>query len=109
MSAKIWSRRSESREKIAAFERLAAHSDGASYSVRETTRCSFAEVIEVTLFQIEDAGVSRFECPTCLPVREIKPKGERVKVPSHPRRMTTTPNQGSRWVKREIAWKLFDS
>lgn len=34
---------------------------------------------------------------------------DRVKFPSHPKRMTTTPNQGPRWVKREIAWKLFDS
>ena len=59
--------------------------------------------------QMEETGVSRFECPTCLAVRDIKPKGDRVKFPSHPKRMTTTPNQGSRWVKREIAWKLFDS
>jgi hypothetical protein len=78
-------------------------------SVRKSAGCSFTEVIEVTLSQMEETGVSRFECPTCLAVRDIKPKGNRVKVPSHPKRMTTTPNQGSRWVKREIAWKLFDS
>src|SRR5262249_29826619 len=41
---------------------------------RETTRCSFAEVIEVTPSPREEAGVSRFECPTCLAVREIKSK-----------------------------------
>jgi len=80
-----------------------------AFSVRETTRCSFAEVIEVTSSQMEETGVSRFECPTCLAVREIKPKGGRVKFPSHPKRLTTTPNQGARWVKREIAWKPFDS
>ena len=76
-------------------------------TTRETTRCSFAEVIEVTPSQIEETGVSRFECPTCLAVREIKPKGGRVKFPSHPKRLTRTPNQGSRWVKRESAWKRF--
>jgi hypothetical protein len=75
-------------------------------SVRKTTGCSFTEVIEVTFSQMKEAGVSRFECPTCLAVREITPKGTRVKFPSHPKRMTATPNQGSRWVKREIAWKL---
>jgi len=80
-----------------------------AFSVRKTARCSFTEVIEVTLSQMEEAGVSRFECPMCLAVRDIKPKATRVKFPSHPKRMTTTPNQGSRWVKREIAWKLFDS
>jgi hypothetical protein len=75
-------------------------------SVRRATGCSFTEVIEVTLPQIEEAGVSRFECPTCLAVRDIKPKGDRVKFPWHSKRTTNTPNQESRWVKREIAWKL---
>ncbi len=78
-------------------------------SVRKATGCSFTEVIVVTLAQIEEAGVSHFECPTCLAVRDIPPKGGCVKFPWHPKRTTTTPNQGLRWVKREIAWKLFDS
>ncbi len=77
--------------------------------LRETTRCSFTELIEVPPSQMEETGVSRFECPTCLAVRDIKPKGDRVKFPSHPKRMTTTPNQGSCWVKQEIAWKLSGS
>jgi hypothetical protein len=71
--------------------------------------CPFTESIEVTLSQMEEASVSLFECPTCLAVRDIKPKGDHVKFPWHPRRKTTTPNQGLRWVKREIAWKLFDA
>jgi DNA polymerase III delta prime subunit len=75
-------------------------------SVRKIIGCSFTEVIEVTLAQMEEAGVSRFECPTCLAVRDIKPREDQVKFPSHPKRMTTTPNQGSRWVKRESAWRL---
>jgi hypothetical protein len=33
-------------------------------------------------------------------------KGDRVKFPSHPKRMTTTPHQELRWVKREIAGNL---
>jgi hypothetical protein len=78
-------------------------------SARKTSGCSFAEEIPVTLVQIEEVGVSRFECPACLAVREIRPKGDRVKFPSHPKRMTNTPNQGSRWVKRGSAWNLFDS
>ena len=32
-----------------------------------------------------------------------------MKFPSHPERLTTTPNQGARWVKQDIAWKPFDS
>lgn len=80
-----------------------------AFSVREPTRCSFAEVIAVTPSQMEESGVSHFECPTCLAVREIKPRGGRVKFPSHPKRLTTIPNQGARWVKGESTWKRFDS
>jgi hypothetical protein len=75
-------------------------------SVRKAIGCSFTEVIEVTVSQMEEAGVSHFECPTCLAVRDIKPKGDRMKFPSHPKRTTNTPNHGSRWVKRENAWRL---
>ena len=71
--------------------------------------CSFTERISVTLSQIEEARVSLFECPTCLAVRDIKSKGDRVKFPWHPRRKTTTPHQGLRWVKRESAWRLFNA
>jgi hypothetical protein len=78
-------------------------------SVRKAVGCSFTEVIVVTLAQMEESGVSCFECPTCLAVRDIPPKRERVKFPWHPKRTTATPNQGLRWVKQEIAWKLFDS
>ena len=80
-----------------------------AFSVREPTRCSFAEVIAVTPSQMIEHGVSHFECPACLAVREIKPRGGRVKFPSHLKRMTMTPNQGARWVKRESIWKRFDS
>jgi hypothetical protein len=80
-----------------------------AFSVREPTRCSFAEVIAVTPSQMIEHGVSRFECPTCLAMREIKPRGGCVKFPSHPKRLTTTPNQGARWVKRESIWKRFDA
>src|SRR5215470_4513715 len=37
-------------------------------SVRKAAVCSFTEAIPVTLAQMEESGVSRFECPTCLRV-----------------------------------------
>lgn len=67
--------------------------------------CSFSEVIGVSLAQAEEAGVSHFECPTCLAVRFIPPKGGHFKFPWHPKRTTHTPNQGSRWVKRGDIWE----
>ena len=77
--------------------------------VRKAIGCPFTEVIVVSLAQVEETGVSRFECPTCLAVRDIPPKGGRVKFPWHPKRTTNTPNQGLRWVKREIAWRLISN
>ena len=75
-------------------------------SVRKAPGCSFTEVIEVILSQMKEASVTRFECPACLAVRDIQPKGDSVKFPWHPRRTTNTPNHGLRWVKRESAWRL---
>jgi len=75
-------------------------------SVRKAPGCSFTEVIEVILSQMKEASVTRFACPTCLAVRDSQPKGDSVKFPWHPRRTTTTPNHGLRWVKRESAWRL---
>jgi hypothetical protein len=76
-----------------------------AFSVRKTAGCSFTEVIRVSPSQIEETGVSRFECPTCKAVRDIQPKGDRVKFPSHPKRTTTTPNHGKRWVRRGSIWE----
>jgi hypothetical protein len=76
----------------------------------QTIGCHFTKAISVTPAQMEEAGVSLFECPTCLATRDITPtKGGRVKFPWHPRRKTTTPNQGVRWVMRGSSWKRFDS
>lgn len=80
----------------------------AASSVRKSIGCSFTEVIEVTLAQIREVGVSRFECPTCLAVRDLSPKGGRVKFPWHPKRTTTIPNHGKRWVRRASIWKPAD-
>lgn len=77
-------------------------------SVRKTAGCTFTEVISVTLAQMEEAGVSRFECPTCLAVRDITPRGGSVKFPWHPKRTTNTPNHGLRWVQGESIWRLSD-
>jgi len=77
-------------------------------SVRTAIGCAFTEIIEVTQSQMEEAEVSHFECPTCLAVRDIHPKGEIVKFPWHPKRVTSTPNHGLRWVKRESGWSLSE-
>ncbi len=78
-------------------------------SERKSMGCSFMEVIPIGVAQIKETGVSHFECPTCLAVRDISPKKGRVKFPWHPKRTTNTPHQELRWVKREIAWGLISN
>jgi DNA polymerase III delta prime subunit len=80
----------------------------AASSVRKAIGCSFTEVIGVSLAQVKEAEVSHFECPTCLAVRHIPPKGGHFKFPWHPKRTTNTPNQDLRWVKRGNIWGLSD-
>lgn len=79
--------------------------DTSVFPVRNTAACAFTDVIEVTRAQLEETGISRFECPTCLAVREIKPKGGRVRFPSHPKRLTATLNHGKRWVRQGSRWE----
>jgi hypothetical protein len=76
--------------------------------VHKATGCSFTEVLEVTRSQMEEAGVSCFECPTCFATRDIQPKRERVKFPWHLKRVTFTQNHGIRWVKRASGWDLSE-
>jgi len=75
--------------------------------VQKSIGCSFTEVIPVTRAQAEEAGVSRFECPTCLATRNIPFTEGSVKFPWHPKRTTVTPHHGLRWVKREI-WRISE-
>ncbi|WP_220203497.1 hypothetical protein [Reticulibacter mediterranei] len=79
--------------------------EGATVELRSIS-CSFTEVIPVTLTQMEAVGIFCFECPVCLAVRDLHPKERAVvKFRSHPRRTTSTPNCGKRWVRREGVWK----
>ncbi len=71
---------------------------------RKNTGCPFTEVIPVTLAQMEEANLFCFECPVCLAVRDIHPKGAIVRFRWHPRRTTSTPNRGRRWIRREGVW-----
>jgi DNA polymerase III delta prime subunit len=73
---------------------------------QKATGCIFSEVIAMKPSQMEEAKVSHVECPVCLAVRDIHPKGDRVRFPWHPKRVTSTPNHSLRWVRRGDVWEL---
>src|SRR6266699_1874678 len=58
--------------------------------------------------QMETDVVFHIECPACLAVREIRPKGDSVMFSWHIKRVTTTPQYGKRWVRRGNIWELAD-
>lgn len=76
---------------------------------QKATGCPFSsEVIALMPSQMKEAEVSHVECPVCLAVRNIEPKGNRVRFPWHPKRLTSTPNQDPRWVRRGNIWEPSD-
>jgi len=75
---------------------------------RTSTGCAFSGKIDLLPHQMEVAAVFRVECPECLAVREIHPKGDRVSLAWHVKRVTTTPNHGKHWVRRGSIWELAD-
>jgi hypothetical protein len=75
---------------------------------RTSTGCAFSGKIELLARQMETAAVFHVECPACLAVREIHPKGDSVMFSWHVKRVTTTPHHGKRWVRRGNIWELAD-
>ena len=75
---------------------------------RKGAGCSFTGKIELLPRQMEAASVFHIECPQCLAVREVHPKGDRVTFSWHVKRVTNTPNHGMRWVRRGGAWELSE-
>jgi hypothetical protein len=68
------------------------------------TKCSFSGAIDLTPSQIEQAALSKVECPECGAVRTIRMQGNRVIFPSHQPRATRTASHEERWIKQEIEW-----
>jgi AAA domain len=75
---------------------------------RTSTGCAFSGKIELLARQMEAASVFHVECPECLAVREVHPKGDSVSLSWHVKRVTTTPHHGKRWVRRGSIWELAD-
>src|SRR6266487_3262965 len=71
---------------------------------RTSTGYAFSGKIELLARQMEADAVFHIECPACLAVREINPKGDSIMFSWHIKRVTTTPQHGKRWVRRGNIW-----
>jgi AAA domain len=71
-----------------------------------STKCSFRGEIALSPQTMQEAGVSRVECPHCAAMRALSMQGETVRFPPHDKRKTSTPHRERRWVQRGTAWEL---
>jgi energy-coupling factor transporter ATP-binding protein EcfA2 len=81
---------------------------GETVQEEKATRCSFSGVIDVRADQIARASVARVECPECGAMRTLHPQGGTTRFPSHPKRLTNSPRNEVRWIRRGTTWELSD-
>jgi hypothetical protein len=66
--------------------------------------CTFKGIIEISSAQMNEAGISRVECPQCATTRSLNTKGSMIKFPSHPKRKTSARSTEERWIMQGTAW-----
>ena len=66
--------------------------------------CTFKGIIEISSAQMNEAGISRVECPQCATTRSLNTKGSMIKFPSHPKRKTSAHSTEERWIMQGTAW-----
>ncbi len=71
-----------------------------------SNKCSFRGDIALSPQAMQEAGISRVECPQCAAMRSLSTQGETVRFPPHDKRKTLTPHRDSRWVQHGTAWEL---
>ncbi len=72
----------------------------------QESRCPFAGALSLSGEQMRASGIFRVECPVCLMMRTLAPKGATVHFPTHNKRKTNRPHHEKRWVQREATWQL---
>jgi hypothetical protein len=71
-----------------------------------SNKCSFRGEIALSPQAMQEAGISRVECPQCATMRSLSTQGETVRFPPHDKRKTSTPHRDARWVQRGTNWEL---
>jgi DNA polymerase III delta prime subunit len=74
----------------------------------KATKCSFSGMIDLALGRIQRSAVAKVECPECGAMRTLHPQGDTVRFPLHPKRLTSTPRDEVRWIRRGAVWELSD-
>jgi len=71
-----------------------------------TLKCSFSGVISIESKRFLDSGIALVECPECARLRSLSPHKGVLRLPSHDKRKTRTPNTDRRWAMGKTAWEV---
>lgn len=88
------------------FERAPTRDPVGETVTFQENKCPFAGLLSLSGEDMRASGVFRVECPVCLLMRSLTPKGAVVHFPTHAKRKTSRPHHEKRWVQDEAVWKL---
>ena len=67
-------------------------------------KCSFAGEVSLTPAQLQQAGISKLQCPECSATWAARLRGDTVVFPAHPKRSTRMSQDIPRWIKQGTTW-----
>jgi hypothetical protein len=81
---------------------------GAGAKAQPATKCAFAEMLDLGLAQLTQAGIWKVECPLCHAIWTVRVRGNAAGFPPHPPLQTRKSRAISRWVKQGNVWRLAE-
>jgi AAA domain len=80
---------------------------GTTVQAEKPKKCSFSGEVSLSLAQLQQAGISKLQCPACSATWAARMRGDTVFFPPHPPRATRMTQDISRWIKQEAGWTLY--
>ncbi len=80
---------------------------GTTVQAKRPKKCSFAEEVSLSLAQLQQAGISKLQCPECSATWAARIRGDTVFFPTHPPRTTRMTQDIPRWIRQEAGWALY--
>ncbi len=80
---------------------------GTGLRTEKPKKCSFSSEVNLSLEQLQQAGISKLQCPECGATWAARIRGDTVFFPTHPPRTTRMTQDISRWIKQEAGWMLY--
>ena len=80
---------------------------GMTVQAEKPKKCSFSGEVGLSLVQLQQAGISKLQCPECSATWAARIRVDTVFFPTHPPRTTRMMQDISRWFKQGSGWTLY--